>query len=81
MNLTDILKRLSRGEITVSDARRDISIFSLEFIGDNLAKIDMDRDKRKGTPEVILSEGKDPDDVVKIALSMIAKKGIVIMVE
>ena len=55
MNLTDILKRLSRGEITVADARREISIFSVEFVGDNLAKIDLDRDKRKGTPEVILA--------------------------
>jgi pyridinium-3,5-biscarboxylic acid mononucleotide synthase len=79
MNLTDILKRLSRGEITVADARREISIFSVEFVGDNLAKIDLDRDKRKGTPEVILAEGKHSGDVIKIALSMIAKKGIVII--
>jgi NCAIR mutase (PurE)-related protein len=33
-------------------------MFSVETIEENLAKIDMGRDIRKRTPEVILSEGK-----------------------
>ncbi len=74
MNLTEILVRLSKGEITVAEAQRDISIFSIESVGDNLAKIDLGRDLRKLTPEVILSEGKDSRDVVRIALSVLAKR-------
>ena len=79
MNLTEILVRLSKGEITVAEAQRDISIFSIESVGDNLAKIDMGRDLRKLTPEVILSEGKDSRDVVRIALSVLAKKSVVVI--
>ena len=79
MNLTDILVRLSRGEITVAEAQRDISIFSIESVGDNVAKIDLGRDLRKFTPEVILSEGKDSRDVIRIALSVLAKKSVVVI--
>jgi NCAIR mutase (PurE)-related protein len=79
LNLTDILVRLSRGEITVAEAQRDISIFSIESVGDNVAKIDLGRDLRKFTPEVILSEGKDSRDVVRIALSVLAKKSVVVI--
>jgi pyridinium-3,5-biscarboxylic acid mononucleotide synthase len=79
LNLTDILTKLSRGEITVADARRDISLFSVESVGDNLAKIDVGRDIRKLTPEVILSEGKDSKDVIRIAHSVLAKKNSVII--
>ena len=79
MNLTEILTRLSRGEITVADAQRDISIFSVESVGENLAKIDIGRDIRKHTPEVILSEGKNSKDVIRIALSVLAKKNTVII--
>jgi pyridinium-3,5-biscarboxylic acid mononucleotide synthase len=79
LNLTDILTRLSRGEITVTQALKDISLFSVESIGDNLAKIDIGRDIRKLTPEVILSEGKDPKDVIRIALCMLEKKDVVLI--
>jgi NCAIR mutase (PurE)-related protein len=79
LNLTEILTRLSRGEITIADAQRDISIFSIESVGENLAKIDIGRDIRKLTPEVILSEGKNSKDVIRIALSVLAKKNTVII--
>lgn len=79
MNLTDILTRLSKGETTVKNALRDISIFSVESIEENLVKIDMGRDIRKLTPEVILSEGKNPKDIIRIVLTTLAKKDVVLV--
>ena len=79
MNLTDILTRLSKGETTVKSALREISLFSVETIEENLAKIDTGRDIRKRTPEVILSEGKNPKDVIRIAITTLAKKDVVLI--
>jgi pyridinium-3,5-biscarboxylic acid mononucleotide synthase len=78
-SLREILTRLSNGKITVSEAQKEISIFSIESVGDNLAKIDISRDIRKLTPEVILSEGKDSKDVIRIALSVLAKRNLVVI--
>jgi len=79
LNLTDILTRLSKGETTVKNALREISMFSVETIEENLAKIDTGRDIRKRTPEVILSEGKNPKDVIRIAITTLGKKDVVLI--
>ena len=54
-------------------------MFSVETIEENLAKIDTGRDIRKRTPEVILSEGKNPKDVIRIAITTLAKKDVVLI--
>lgn len=41
----------------------------------NFAKLDVGRELRKGLPEVILAEGKDPTDVSRIAQAMVQKTG------
>ncbi len=79
MDLTNILTRLSKGETTVADALRDISLFSVETVEAELAKIDIGRDMRKRTPEVILSEGKEVKEVISIALSVLSKKDLVLI--
>lgn len=40
-----------------------------------LARLDVGREIRKGIPEVILAEGKEPRDVVKIAGAMLSRTG------
>ena len=40
-----------------------------------LAKLDVGREIRKGLPEVILAEGKEPDDVARITGKMVAQTG------
>src|SRR2546427_1175693 len=40
-----------------------------------LAKLDVGREIRKGLPEVILAEGKEPDDVARITGKMVAQPG------
>ena len=63
----------------MKNALREISMFSVETIEENLAKIDTGRDIRKRTPEVILSEGKNPKDVIRIAITTLAKKDVVLI--
>jgi pyridinium-3,5-biscarboxylic acid mononucleotide synthase len=41
----------------------------------NFAKLDVGRELRKGLPEVILAEGKDPIDVSKITEAMVQRTG------
>ncbi len=40
-----------------------------------LARLDVGREIRKGLPEVILAEGKEPDDVARIVGKMVARTG------
>ena len=63
----------------MKNALREISMFSVETIEENMAKIDTGRDIRKRTPEVILSEGKNPKDVIRIAINTLAKKDVVLI--
>ena len=41
----------------------------------NIARLDVGRELRKGLPEVILAEGKDPSDVADIAKRMVDRTG------
>lgn len=72
--LREVLERLVKGQISLDEAEKLLKIFAIEEIG-NLAKIDVGREFRKGVPEVILAEGKRPEDVAEIALRMLDEKG------
>src|SRR5215472_14522929 len=54
--------------------KRKNSMLAIKKVS-NLAKLDIGREMRKGLPEVILAEGKDPMDVSKIAEGMTRKTG------
>ncbi len=41
----------------------------------NFAKLDVGREIRKGIPEVVLAEGKTPDDVARITQAMVERSG------
>lgn len=72
--LREVLEKLVKGQISMDDAERLLTIFAIEEIG-NLAKIDVGREFRKGMPEVILAEGKKPENVAEIALRMLNENG------
>jgi NCAIR mutase (PurE)-related protein len=72
--LREVLEKLVKGQISIDDAERLLKIFAVEEIG-NLARIDIGREFRKGIPEIILAEGKRPEDVMEIVLGMLNKKG------
>ena len=76
--LRRILEMVSRGELSVDEAERRLRVLAIEEIGE-LAKIDVGRELRRGIPEIILAEGKDPQLLAEIAFKMLRRSGRVII--
>lgn len=72
--MREVLEKLAKGEISVDEAEKLLKILAVQEIGD-LAKVDVGREFRKGIPEIVLAEGKTPEDVVDITLAMLKEKG------
>jgi len=72
--LREILEKAVKGEISIEEAERLLRILAIEEIG-NLARIDVGREYRKGIPEVILAEGKAPENLAEIAVKMLNESG------
>ncbi len=53
MEIQEILDSLKKGKISDSTAKKMLSLYSIEKI-EGIAKIDINRRKRRGIPEVIL---------------------------
>lgn len=76
--MKEILDRVARGELSASDAEKLLRVEGVREIG-NFAKLDLDREARKGIPEIILAEGKEPAQVLKIAKALLESRGRVIL--
>ena len=68
-DLEEILKQVKSGQITIEEATRSINLFGLDFIKKEV-RMDIGRLIRKGIPEVIYTEKKSPEIVIKIVKSM-----------
>jgi NCAIR mutase (PurE)-related protein len=79
MELRDILEKLAKGDISVPIAEKELRLFSIEYVEKNLAKIDPLRELRSGIPEVILGQGKELQDLYKIILATVSKKGFAVV--
>lgn len=77
-SLKRTLSELARGKISVEDAEKLIKLTSIEEI-ENMARIDVGREGRKGIPEVILAEGKRDSDITKIVSRLLPNEGKVII--
>jgi len=76
--LKDILEKTARGELTVDKAEKLIRLQAVAEL-EGVAKIDFNREQRKGIPEVILAENKVPADVAEITVRMMRECGRVIV--
>ncbi len=76
--LRDVLDKVSRGELSAAEAEKMLKLLSVDELG-YLAKLDGNRELRKGIPEVILAEGKSPVDVAEICQVMLSHNGRVIV--
>lgn len=74
MDITEILQRLSRGELSVADAESQLALSAIASVED-FARLDLGRHGRKGVPEVIYSRGKSPEQLRKIVAEMLAHTG------
>jgi len=73
-----VLHMLAKGKISVSEAEKLIRVMAIQEV-ENLAKLDNGREFRKGIPEILLADGKSPEDVRDIALKAVAQVGRVII--
>ncbi len=78
MSLREILEQVSRNELTPQQAEKMLKLWAIDELG-CLAKLDGNRDLRKGVPEVVLAEGKTPLDVAEICRVMLSRVGRVIV--
>lgn len=78
MELEDILTSLDSGKIRVSEAKKLLSLYSIEKIED-FARIDMGRAKRRGMPEIVYAETKQLVEIKKIITGVMKKSDSVIV--
>jgi len=76
--LKEILGKVSRKELSCEEAEKLLQLSAVEEIG-NLARVDVNREIRKGFPEVILAEGKPTCSLIEVARGMLSAKGRVII--
>ncbi len=76
--LKEILEKTANSELTVEEAEKLVRLQAIAEI-EGMAKIDCNREHRKGIPEIILAENKTVKDVVEISLRMLAANGRVMV--
>jgi len=80
LNVEQIFQSLQKGKISPSRAKKLLSLYSIEKIG-NIAQIDTGRKNRKGIPEVIFAEKKHLSDLKKIITKTLSKNNEVLFLE
>ncbi len=69
--LRDLLERLKEGEVQVEEVIESLRHLPFEDMG--FAKIDHHRTLRRGFPEVIFCEGKNPEEIIQISKRILAQ--------
>ncbi len=78
MEIYEILESLKAGETSVDDAKKLLSLYSIEQV-EGFAKIDINRRLRRGIPEIIFAETKETDEIKKILKKTLEKSNSVII--
>ncbi len=76
--LREILEKTACSELSVEEAEKLVRLQAIAEL-EGVAKIDCNREHRKGVPEVILAENKTVKDTVEISLKMLEANGRVIV--
>lgn len=74
----EILESLKEGKISVKNAKKLLSLYSIEEI-EGFAKIDINRRNRRGIPEIIFAETKELDEIKKIIKRILDKSDLVVV--
>jgi NCAIR mutase (PurE)-related protein len=75
--LLDILEQVSKGKLSVTEAAGEFRHLPFEDLG--FAKVDHHRALRQGFPEVILGQGKEPEDIAGIVKALQRHKNPVLV--
>ena len=73
-SVEDILRKLAKGQITISKAKKLLAAFNVKQVGD-FARLDVGRLQRLGIPEAILAQGKAPAEVARAGIEMARECG------
>ena len=73
-SLREVLEKVAGKELSPVEAEKLLKLLAVDEIG-CLAKLDGNRELRKGVPEVILAEGKSASEVAEISRRMLEKCG------
>lgn len=76
--MKEILDRLLAGEISVEEALRGLEADRVAQL-DELARLDPDRMRRKGVPEVILAQAKTPEVTARLTREMLSHAGVALV--
>lgn len=70
MNLNDILKQVQAGALSVAAAEKRLGAMAESDLG--FARVDLDRQRRRGLPEVIYCPGKTAEQITRIMTELAA---------
>jgi len=74
LSVGEVLEKLLVGELTIGEAKRELTALNVKQVSE-LARLDTKRAYRAGVPEMILGEGKRPQDAARIAVQMAKERG------
>ncbi len=74
MDISEILLKLKKNEISLEAAQQQIHITNYELVSD-IARIDINRANRTGIPEAIIADCKTCEDVVSISRAQLKSRG------
>lgn len=78
VELGEILESLKAGRITLSRAEKLLSLYSIEKVG-RIARVDIDRQKRRGIPEIVFAQGKTALETRRIVEKIMSKADRVVV--
>ncbi len=77
-DIETILNQFKNGKLSLEEAKQELNLFSLEFIEEGV-KLDTGRHIRKGIPEVIYAEKKDPETIKDIISKFMEKNPVLLL--
>ena len=78
MEIHEILEAVKAGKTSVIDAKKLLSLYSIEEI-EGFVKIDINRRNRRGIPEVVYAETKELNEIKKITKKTLEKTNSMII--
>ena len=78
MEIYEILESVKIGKISINNAKKLLSLYSIEEV-EGFVKIDINRRKRRGIPEVVFAENKELIEIKKIVKKTLEKTNSVII--
>ncbi len=75
--MREVLERLEKGELSISEAEKELKILQIQELGENI-KFDEKRKDRTGIPEAVYSPGKTNGDLLTIINNLEIKDNIII---